>query len=243
MPADHRAVQSCDVPTDLDSGGVGGGEKHRRPAVGAGLARGAGHDDEEPGAVGPGDEVLAAVDRPAAVGLDRAGRQRRRVRPGPRSGFGHRERGADVAAGEGFEVALFLLGVGDVREHVHVALVGRRDIQCGRAEQRVAAGFEHRRAVDHVQAGSAVLDGCVWGEHAGVAGGLLEVDAQFVAAGRGDIAAVRVLDRQHRALDERRATRDEILDLGRVGKVECHKGLLETVSGACDRPSDRSVRP
>ena len=83
-----------------------------------------------------------------AVGSDRAGRQRRGVRPGPGCGLGHGERGADVAAGEWFEVALLLLWVGDVREHVHVALVGCGDVQRGRAEQRVPAGLEDDGAID-----------------------------------------------------------------------------------------------
>ena len=110
---------------------------------------------------------------------DRAGGQRRRVRARPGCGFGHGERRADVAAGERREELLLLLRVGDVREHVHVALVGRRDVQRRRAEQRVARRLEHRRAVDMSRPWPPYSTGACGAKTPGVAGGLLQVDAQL----------------------------------------------------------------
>ena len=79
---------------------------------------------------------------PPVVGVA-DGRQRGRVGAGARGGLGHREARPDRALGERPEVALLLLGGRDGLEQVHVALVGRGDVEGERAEQRPARLLEH----------------------------------------------------------------------------------------------------
>ena len=79
--------------------------------------------------------------------------------PAPGRGLGHREARPHRALGERTQVALLLLGGGDRLEQVHVALVGRGDVQGERAEQRPARLLEDDGPAAHVEPVPAVLAG------------------------------------------------------------------------------------
>ena len=103
----------------------------------------------------------------------------------------------------------------DRLEQVHVALVGRRDVEGERAEQRPARLLEDHGPAAHVQAVSAVLLGDVRREHPGLARRLLETQAQLLAAVARDAAEPLLLGGDDRA-HEVGGARGQVGD-GRVG--------------------------
>ena len=108
---------------------------------------------------------------------------------------------------------------------MHVALVGSGDVEGERAEQRPARLLEHHGAAAHVEPLPAVLHRDVWREDAGLAGGLLEVGAQLLAAG-GHHAREPLLLGSDDGADERRGPGRQLGDVRVGGQVDRHQGSL-----------------
>ncbi|HZB21795.1 MAG TPA: tyrosine-type recombinase/integrase, partial [Blastococcus sp.] len=99
------AITGRHVPVHLQSGNVGRGQEHRAAVALAGRATG-GHDDEEAGTVGPGDEGLSSVDLPSAG------------HPGRRRGRGRGVRAVAIGAPPGVShVAEGRAASGAARDH------------------------------------------------------------------------------------------------------------------------------
>ena len=193
VAADHRVVERLDLTHDLEAGIVAVDEEHRRRMA----LTGACHHDREGGARGAGDEPLVPVDPPAAVDLGGRRAQRGGIGAGAGGGLGHREAGADLSCRERSQVTGLLLVGRDLRQQVHVALVGRRAVERERAEQAVAGLLEDDALLEQVQREPAVLLRDLRGEKAGVGGLLLQLCAQLRArlaeselslGGDGDVA-------------------------------------------------------
>jgi hypothetical protein len=102
---------------------------------------------------------------------------------------------------------------------VHVALVGRGDVQGERAEQRPACLLEDGGAPAHVQPVPAVLHAHVRGEHPGLPGRPLQLDPDGVVA---DHPGVLLLDRDDDVAHERGGALRELQDDGFRAEIDGH---------------------
>ncbi len=212
---------------DLHSGVVRVDEEHRRSTAVTRFARCAGHADRICGTVRAGDEPLTAVDPPAARLLCSARGQSGRIRPRSGRGLGHREAGPHLARCQRPQIPLLLLGRRDGLQHVHVALVGGGDVQCQRAEQRVARRLEDGCASAHVQAVPAELRRHVRGEEPRVLRRLLQPRPHRVTAARGH-ACERLLLGDDDAAHELGSVSGEFTDHRVMAKINGHVNLLHT---------------
>src|SRR5207245_564011 len=94
---------------DGDAWCVGVDQEHRRASTLPGLARSAGHGDEDRRAVGAADEPLSTVEAPPPSCPLRTGVQRRRVRACAGCWLGHREGRPDGTADKWRQIACLLL--------------------------------------------------------------------------------------------------------------------------------------
>ncbi len=209
---------------------VGVDEEHRRAAVGLGDA------DRERRAERSGDEPLGAVDHVVRPVAARGGAQHRGVGTGAGRRFGHRDHRAHVARGERAQVAFLLRVVRDDFEQVHVALVGRRDVERRRAEQAVSGGLEDRRSSPVIEPQAPVLAADVRHEDAG----RFRLGTQIGDQPGRRLAAVLaelVLARDHLVANERAHPRDHFGDAGLGGTVDCRHGRIpRKLRGKSDTP-------
>ncbi len=103
------------------------------------------HDDRDRRAFRARDEPLAAVDHVVVAVARGGGLQHARVGACAGRRLGHAEARADRAGGERPQPALLLRRRGDRFEQMHVALVGRGDVQRDRTERRIARFLEDDR--------------------------------------------------------------------------------------------------
>ncbi|MNK62037.1 hypothetical protein D3C87_812050 [compost metagenome] len=227
VAAGEAAVECVDLPFDHDLGLVHVGQEHgRRPVF---HAR---HDDREARAGGAGDEPLAPGDHVVVAVAHGHGLHHRRVGAGAGRRLGHAEARAHVAVDERLQPARLLRRRGHHLHQVHVAFVGRVDVERHRTERRVARLLEHDGLVDMRQAQPTVFLRRMRREQAGAACARHQLVAQRLGG------AVRILpgvgfERNHLLGDE--AARSFLqVELGR-GEAEVHGGtLLLSLSGFKD---------
>ena len=88
------------------------------------------------GDAGAGDEPLAAVDDPLVALLSARVRIMLGIGAAAGRGLGHGEGGAHLAVDDRLQPPVLLRRRADLREHIHVAVVGRRAVERDRPEDR-----------------------------------------------------------------------------------------------------------
>ncbi len=130
-----------------------------RGQAAARIVGGARNEDVVRGAVGSGDEPLAAMDDPFATTALGAGADHAGIGAAAGRRLGHGEGRAHLALDDRAQPALLLGRRAGARQQVHVAVVGRHAVERERPEQRARRLFVHRRPGDDRQRHAAELLG------------------------------------------------------------------------------------
>ncbi len=202
VAARHGAVDGVEDALDADPLHGQIDQEHGRALIGLG------HDDADLGALGPGDEGLAAVDHPVIAVQPGGGLHHRRVRSGAalRRRFGHEEGRTRPALQQGLQEPRLLIGARDLAEQEHVALVGRGDIDRHRAQRRKPRRAQHH---GHVLMAQMAAGRDVRRQHASGPRLVTQLGDEVVGGAMGSAPRIALV-RDH-------GLADEGFDLGRDG--------------------------
>src|SRR5262245_16429299 len=229
MPAVLLRPHDRNPPDDLEAGLVAMKQKSREAA--ARIVRGAGNQNEMIGNAGAGDEPLMAADHPAVALLLSAGTDHAGIGAAAGRGLGHRKSRAHFALDDRAQPLVLLRRRADQRQHIHIAVIGRRAIEHDRAEDRAVRLLIHRGPADDRQTHAAEILRCLRRPQAlrfrllAYAREQIEPDVLMVVV-VGPIG----LERQHLLFNKGARAPADVRDL--IGQREIHGTTFHIV--ACD---------